>query len=104
MLCSITPFKGNKIPKMFAKNIATLIKGTDLANKIKLQVRNELINIRKAKPEFEPQFVAIAIGKRVGIHLYEKFTYLTKRGGFGFNTYFGLFSFLLKWCFSHSRL
>jgi len=70
MLCSITPFKGNKIPKMFAKNIATLIKGTDLANKIKLQVRNELINIRKAKPEFEPQFVAIAIGNNPASSIY----------------------------------
>ena len=48
---------------MFSRNIATLIKGTELANKIKLEVRNELINIRQTKPEFEPQFVAIAIGK-----------------------------------------
>ena len=52
-----------EIPRMFSRNIATLIKGTELANKIKLEVRNELINIRQTKPEFEPQFVAIAIGK-----------------------------------------
>ena len=63
MLFSITLGNGYHIPRMFSRNIATLIKGTELANKIKLEVRNELINIRQTKPEFEPQFVAIAIGK-----------------------------------------
>ena len=48
--------------KMFRRNIVTLIKGTVLAENIKLQVRSELNNIRKIKPKFHPQFLAIAIG------------------------------------------